>query len=330
MKWALTEPKTGDMIRVKAGSVWHYGVFVSDDEVIQFGYAPFRRVALKDSEIEVVSTTIDDFLGGGFLEVAELDRKELKTRKRVEETVALARSRLGERGYSILYNNCEHFANECVFGVKRCSQTEDVRAMFRQMPVCDLYYAEIPDGEIGSVSSAERQKEIDSAVNPEVKRQRFYVWKLLEYALNRTFGYKIDKIGLYKSESGKWKCSECELSLSHSGKIVAVALSRKAVGVDVEIVEEPKITGLENKILSPEEREEFDLLPTGKRADYLIKRWTQKESAYKRVGEGAFLPRSITACSDTETREVEAFGKRYYLSVTGESVSKLRVREYKF
>ena len=66
MKWLLTEPRYGDMIRVKSGTVYHYGVYVSDDEVIQFGLAPAARPALKDSEVEVLSTDIDTFLSGQF------------------------------------------------------------------------------------------------------------------------------------------------------------------------------------------------------------------------------------------------------------------------
>ena len=76
MKWILGEPKSGDMIRVKAGTIHHYGVFVSDSEVIQFGLAPNARPELKDSDIEVLSTDIDTFLQNQFLEVAEFDRKE--------------------------------------------------------------------------------------------------------------------------------------------------------------------------------------------------------------------------------------------------------------
>ena len=44
MKWSLISPTPGDMIRVKTGSLYHYGVYVSDDEVIQFGLAPSLTV----------------------------------------------------------------------------------------------------------------------------------------------------------------------------------------------------------------------------------------------------------------------------------------------
>ena len=94
MKWLLTEPRFGDMIRVKSGTVYHYGVYVSDDEVIQFGLAPAARPALKDSEVEVLSTDIDTFLSGQFLEVAEFDRKEKKANNTPDEAVSTARARL--------------------------------------------------------------------------------------------------------------------------------------------------------------------------------------------------------------------------------------------
>ncbi len=131
MKWILGEPHSGDMIRVRSGSIYHYGVYVSDSEIIQFGLAPAARPTLKDSDIEVLSTDIDTFLSGQFLEVAEFDRKEKKTNKTPEEAIATARTRMGERGYHILYNNCEHFAYECVTGKKYSEQVDGVREMLR-------------------------------------------------------------------------------------------------------------------------------------------------------------------------------------------------------
>ena len=40
MKWEYKDCRYGDIIRVKLGSVYHYGIFVSDDEVIAFGLPP--------------------------------------------------------------------------------------------------------------------------------------------------------------------------------------------------------------------------------------------------------------------------------------------------
>ena len=130
MKWTFNEAQTGDMVRVCLGDVYHYGIYVSDDEIIQFGPPP-TTILRKDEDIEVCVTGIEDFLLGKFLEVAEFDRKEKKTARPANEVIEIARSRIGEKGYSILYNNCEHFVHECVFGVKYCSQTENIRNFWR-------------------------------------------------------------------------------------------------------------------------------------------------------------------------------------------------------
>ncbi len=131
MKWILGEPQGGDMIRVKSGTIYHYGIYVSDREVIQFGLDPAARPMVQDSDIEVLATDIDVFLANRFLEVAEFDRKEKKSNRTPDEVIATARARMGERGYHILYNNCEHFAFECVTGKHYSSQVDGVRDMFR-------------------------------------------------------------------------------------------------------------------------------------------------------------------------------------------------------
>ena len=104
MKWVMKEPSFGDMIRVELGGIYHVGIYVSDDEVIQFGLAPSQRVTLRDSEVEVLSSDIDRFLVGGFLEVCEFDKKEKKKNRKPADVVKFARSRLGMRGYNIIYN----------------------------------------------------------------------------------------------------------------------------------------------------------------------------------------------------------------------------------
>ena len=79
MKWEFCEPRLGDMIRVRLGDLYHYGIFVSEDEVIQFGLAPGVRV-IPDTEVEVCTSDIDAFLAGGFLEVGVPDKQESKKR----------------------------------------------------------------------------------------------------------------------------------------------------------------------------------------------------------------------------------------------------------
>jgi hypothetical protein len=114
------------MVRVRIGSIWHYGVYVSDDEVIQFGYPP-REGAERPEVIRVVATTMEEFSGGSIVETLTMCGLEKLRRVPPKKTCAIARSRLGEGGYDLLHNNCEHFAYECVLGVKRSEQEEEAR-----------------------------------------------------------------------------------------------------------------------------------------------------------------------------------------------------------
>ena len=127
MKWAPVECKAGDMIRIPLGQFFHFGIFVSENEVIQFGLPPIPEYRTEPDKVEVASTDIDVFSCGKIVEVARLSLSEKLKRYKPEKTVALARSRIGEKGYNILRNNCEHFAYECVFGVKYCSQVDELR-----------------------------------------------------------------------------------------------------------------------------------------------------------------------------------------------------------
>lgn len=130
MNWVEKAPKFGDMVRTKVQFYHHYGIFVSEDEVIQFGLPddPMRPAA----EIRVLSTDVLTFLQGGDLEVMVPDKEERKKMRTHDEIVAIARQRIGESGYHILHNNCEHFANDCVFGEPRSTFVQDIREKLRE------------------------------------------------------------------------------------------------------------------------------------------------------------------------------------------------------
>ena len=128
LRWQPRDLKPGDLIRVRAGSLRHYGVFVSEAEVIQFGPPPGVRPP-DEAEITVIATDIDAFAGGQIVEAAVTGRKRLPP----EKSIALARARLGEKGYSLLHNNCEHFVTECVLGERRCDEADAARSRWRKL-----------------------------------------------------------------------------------------------------------------------------------------------------------------------------------------------------
>ena len=327
MKWEMREAKSGDIVRVALGPIFHFGIFVSEDEVIQFGLPPTPN--RRSEDVEVLSAPVDQFLVGGFLEVGVPEGKEKRRRKSPKEVVSKARSRLGERGYHIIYNNCEHFANECYFGEKFCSMTDNLRAQFRAIPVVHVYVAKFPFAlESKEIYPPERAKEIESCSNEQVRLSKYYVWKLLESALMRTFGLRIKNVQFTKTQNGKWECGDCCFSLSHSGNLVAVALSRKSVGVDIERRDEARFDEkMAQKILTEREEEELKQLGESELGGTLNVLWTKKEALFKQSGEGGFSPRNVeTADGRFLTKEIVCGNERYILTVANEDAPRALFR----
>ena len=132
MNWSPEECKPGDMIRVALGSIYHYGIYVSDEEVIQFGYPPILRDKDKNNVV-VVATSVDVFACGQIVEVGQLNFHDHKKRFKPEIVIQNARNRLGEGGYNIIHNNCEHFAYECYTGEKYSSQEDEARKKWHKL-----------------------------------------------------------------------------------------------------------------------------------------------------------------------------------------------------
>lgn len=127
--WIKKKPSYGDQIRVNRGLYFHHGIYVSDDEVIQ--YASPSGSEISPATALIISTSLDYFLNGGVVEVREYNDEELKMVRSKEEIVKFARSMLGTGlgEYSIVNNNCEHFSNYCAFGKKESNQVEDFLKM---------------------------------------------------------------------------------------------------------------------------------------------------------------------------------------------------------
>lgn len=75
-----------------------------------FGFSPF------ESEVKLLKLLGDIFLGHGNDENLKIFTPQ--------ETIDRAKSRLGERDYSLPFNNCEHFAIWCKTGLSNSSQVD--------------------------------------------------------------------------------------------------------------------------------------------------------------------------------------------------------------
>ncbi len=72
------------------------------------------------------------FLKGGELFVREYSAEE-KTELWNDETIIhYARSCIGDDGYNVVFNNCEHFCNQCTLGEHKSKQVEDVLNPFNR------------------------------------------------------------------------------------------------------------------------------------------------------------------------------------------------------
>lgn len=162
----------------------------------------------------------------------------------------------------------------------------------------------------------ERCKEIESVDNQELKEQKISSWNLLETAVKDCFGYDFNTLSFLKNANRKWTCDKLCFSLSHTAGRVAVAVSDKPVGVDIEgfaafekrCERSPGfLQSFAKKILC--EGESF----TG--AYDLLKAWTAKESIIKFIGGGVFVPNKIRA-ADYPVSTLICGG--YCVSVCGE------------
>lgn len=123
--WVKKKPEKGAHIRVSRGLYCHHGVYIGDGQVIHFTGRDEDSV-LDWSKPEVIETDMDYFLKDGVLEVKEYTDEELKDLYPVDHIVAYAKACLGDKGYNLVFNNCEHFANTCTLGRFRSKQVERV------------------------------------------------------------------------------------------------------------------------------------------------------------------------------------------------------------
>lgn len=123
--WETKKPQFGDQIKVNRGFYSHHGIYAADDCVIHFA-PPGNTGVLDPSKARIIKTSLDEFLNGGQLEVRVYTEEEKKNKRNPIDIVNYAFTCLGQGGYDIVSNNCEHFSNLCAFGTKKSGQVESV------------------------------------------------------------------------------------------------------------------------------------------------------------------------------------------------------------
>lgn len=99
--------KAGDHLRLDRGVYTHHGIYVGDGKVVHYsqGY---------DKIPEIREVDFKDF--AGMSKVYVVPEEESPLRFTPKEAVERAYSRLGEKNYNLIYNNCENFVRWCRAG----------------------------------------------------------------------------------------------------------------------------------------------------------------------------------------------------------------------
>jgi len=90
----------------------HHGIYAREGTVIHF-----KGEDKEKRDPAVMLTEIESFLNDG-----KLRRRHFQERLPHSESLRIAQGHLSEKGYSLPFNNCEHFATYCATGKKKSKQ----------------------------------------------------------------------------------------------------------------------------------------------------------------------------------------------------------------
>ena len=178
-----------------------------------------------------------------------------------------------------------------------------------------VFYAKIPKNVLPPTPHCiARKLEIDACNSEKVKREKAFVWALLEFALETLYSLSPDDVVFTKTEQGKWLCENFHFSLSHSKNVVAVALSSAPVGIDVQTVL-PTRESLAKKILSKDEFDNFLNLSVTEKDLFFTRVWTEKESAFKASNENNIFASNTNDDLSFTTKKLDIENDVYLLTV---------------
>jgi hypothetical protein len=112
------EPPVGAHLMTSRRGYSHHGIYVGRGSVVH--YSGLSGGFWQCGPVEEVS--VSRFAIGHAVRIVDHPKSPFSP----EEIVRRARSRLGENGYRLLTNNCEHFCNWCHSGVSHSAQVQQL------------------------------------------------------------------------------------------------------------------------------------------------------------------------------------------------------------
>jgi len=115
------ELQAGDIIFTDRVLYQHYGIYVGNGKVIHYA----ARNGDFGLDVGVRETYLEQFAVDGKYGKVKLKGNYSGVKHfSGKETVRRAQSRIGEKSYNLLFNNCEHFALWCKTGKSKSIQVE--------------------------------------------------------------------------------------------------------------------------------------------------------------------------------------------------------------
>ena len=148
--------------------------------------------------------------------------------------------------------------------------------------------------------------------------QSEFAAQVLRRAYREVFRLNLDELNLRRLSNGKLTCDKGYFSISHSGSYVAVAVSERPVGVDIQKYNGEKVLDVAKKFFT--EAEKRQLAESDGKIDCFYLTWCKKEALWKSLdAQPPTIATVETSNAPFTTSILNLDGEKYYLAITGDA-----------
>lgn len=163
-----------------------------------------------------------------------------------------------------------------------------------------------------------RLEKIKKSSNNLFKKEQLGSSLLLNDILENYFFMDTTKIEYIYNEFGKpyIKDSNLYFSLSHSNGVIALAVSKEEIGLDIELIKDVK-DNLALKVMNEAEYNIYKGLSKNDKISYFYEVWTSKEAYVKKLGTTLTLnPSNINIDTDVILKNINISNSQYMIALT--------------
>jgi 4'-phosphopantetheinyl transferase len=154
---------------------------------------------------------------------------------------------------------------------------------------------DLPESEVAALTQFLTSAELawcDRCRLPHVRQHKILARARLRQILSGYLDQPPLEIEITTGIQGKPQVTGLEFNLSHSGDLVAYAISDQPVGIDIERVRSMDLSGIIQRFFAPNEFAAWQKLPQSKQEAAFFHAWTVKEAYLKAIGTGLHTPLS--------------------------------------